>query len=90
MSIRNTFSEWGGDEFHVILPDASEKEILIHIGEFRQQLKERTALMGIEVTAAVGYEILLKEDEKSVEAAYIYADKKMYLDKRKYMDLAAR
>lgn len=96
-SLKTAFCEYteyifrmGGDEFHVILPDASEKEILIHIDEFRQQLKERTTLMGIEVTAAVGYEILLKEDEKSVEAAYIHADKKMYLDKRKYMDLAAR
>lgn len=88
-SLRTTFGDYkeyifrmGGDEFLVILPGVSQEKMLVCISEFKQKLKEESAQLGAETTAAAGYVILSSQDSTSLESAYIIADKNMYLDKK--------
>lgn len=71
----------GGDEFLIIVFDETEEKIKEYITKFRQKLEEEERSLGVKTTVAAGYEILLPEEEKSIESVYIQADKRMYKDK---------
>lgn len=73
----------GGDEFLVILPDIAEEKIRELIGQFHVNFEKEQEKMKTTVTAAVGYEIISSGDERLLDAAYIMADKKMYVDKQR-------
>lgn len=87
--LRSTFAEYkeyifrmGGDEFLIILPEVSEEKMIACIAEFKQKLRAESARLGAETTAAAGYELLATQESAALEAAYIAADKNMYLDKK--------
>lgn len=73
----------GGDEFLILAENVTAEEIRGKINTLSELLEKLGHEMGMEVSVATGYEILMKGDEGTIEDAYIRADRKMYGDKKR-------
>lgn len=71
----------GGDEFVMIVEDATEELIQIILNEWRREVGKKSEVSKIELSVSVGYAL---GNGTEIEKVIKRADENMYLEKKKY------
>lgn len=72
----------GGDEFCVLAEGISEDDIKYHIHKLHREILTQEKKRNVKFSVAVGYDFVRLAEDKTIEEAFIRADRKMYQNKK--------